>query len=122
MLHSFFLGAAAFGVAAVALVASSSNSSIWVTEVPTHILDPDTEMLGVIQPGGFEDLFYALSSGNYTASTLTPYDPSANASLDSAAGSSAGLIATLEGFDVYSQSTYSPRRDAINGTAPSNTT
>ncbi|CZR62862.1 related to Quercetin 2,3-dioxygenase [Phialocephala subalpina] len=65
------------------------------------------------------DLFYALSSGDYTASTFTPYDPSANAS---SVGLSAGLIATLEGFDVYSQSTYSPRRDAVNGTAPANTT
>ncbi|KAE9367091.1 RmlC-like cupin, partial [Stipitochalara longipes BDJ] len=84
-----------------------------------QILDPDTEMVGVIQPGGFEDLFYALSSANYSSSTLSPYNPSAN---DSSSSPPASVISSLQSFDVYAQLQYNPRRDAVNGTAPANTT
>lgn len=100
-----------------------------------QILDPDTEMMGVIQPGGFEyvfpllffrqntdtlcrALFYALSSGNYSSSTFSPYDPTSNLT----GSPPASVISQLQSFDVYAQLDYSPRYDAVNGTAPSNTT
>ncbi|KAF4633084.1 hypothetical protein G7Y89_g5040 [Cudoniella acicularis] len=78
-----------------------------------QILDPDTEMVG--------DLFYALASRNYSSITSSPYDPSITSD-SSLAGSDSSVISILQVFDVYAQLDYSPRRDAINGTAPSNTT
>lgn len=88
-----------------------------------QVLDPDTELLGVIQPGGFEALFFAIADSNYTSSTSSPYVPaSSTGSTDAGAGSSASMISALESFDVFAQLDYSPRRDAINGTAPANTT
>ncbi|QDS72488.1 hypothetical protein FKW77_010021 [Venturia effusa] len=84
-----------------------------------QMLDPATEMMGVIQPGGFEVLFYALSSGNYSSSTFSPYDPTSNLTGGSP---QASVISQLQSFDVYAQLDYSPRTDTVNGTAPSNTT
>ena len=78
-------------------------------------LDPDTEMLGVIAPGGFEDLFYFLGT-KFNSTTYTPYDPSASESTNS--GGSASIISALESYDVYAQLTFDPRRDIVNGTAP----
>ncbi|TID13245.1 RmlC-like cupin [Venturia nashicola] len=92
-----------------------------VPQEATHtfqVLDPDTEMMGVIQPGGFEALFYALSTGNYSSSTFSPYDPTSNLT----GSPSASVISQLQSFDVYAQLDYSPRTDTVNGTAPSNTT
>lgn len=65
------------------------------------------------------DLFYALASSNYSSSTSSPYDPSIVASDSSPPAS---VISALQSFDVYAQLDYNPRRDLINGTAPSNTT
>ncbi|TVY75901.1 Quercetin 2,3-dioxygenase [Lachnellula suecica] len=95
-----------------------------------QILDPDTEMVGVIQPGGFEsiifasadferDLFYALASANYSSPTFSPYDPSAVADDSSPPAS---VIASLQQFDVYAELDYTPRTDAVNGAAPANST
>ncbi|KAL5356166.1 RmlC-like cupin domain-containing protein [Aspergillus floccosus] len=81
-----------------------------------QILDPDTEMVGVISPGGFEDLFYALGK-NYTSGTNTAYVPQA-VNDSSTAGPGASEISSLERFDVYAQLDFEPRRDFINGSAP----
>ncbi|PWY85507.1 quercetin 2,3-dioxygenase [Aspergillus eucalypticola CBS 122712] len=84
-----------------------------------QILDPDTEMVGVIVPGGFEDLFYALGT-NYTSGTETPYVPgSGNSSSSSATGPDSSTISSLQQYDVYAQLDFTPRRDFVNGTAPS---
>jgi len=61
------------------------------------------------------DLFYTLSSANYSAVTLSPYDPLSNATSSSPPAS---VIASLQSFDVYAQLEFSPRTDTINGTAP----
>ena len=82
-----------------------------------QILDPDTEMVGVIVPGGFEDLFFFLADSNYTSSTDTPFVPAANNN-SAGSGSSGDILSTLESFDVYSQLEYNPRRDLVNGSAP----
>ncbi|ESZ96362.1 hypothetical protein SBOR_3245 [Sclerotinia borealis F-4128] len=88
-----------------------------------QVLDPDTEIVGIIQPGGFEELFYALADSNWTSAssgTQPPYDP-----LIVVNGSSsppASVLNALESFDVYAQFDFVPRRDAVNGTAPTNTT
>lgn len=82
-----------------------------------QIMGPDTEMVGVISPGGFEDLFFFLADSNYTSPLDTPFVPAA--SNDSAgSGSSSSIISELEDYDVYAKLTYSPRRDFVNGSAP----
>ncbi|KAI4718220.1 RmlC-like cupin [Aureobasidium sp. EXF-10727] len=97
-----------------------------VPQNTTHtfqVLDPDTEMLGVIQPGGFEALFFAIADSNYTSSTSSPYVPSSGSgAADAGAGSSASMISALESFDVFAQLDFSPRRDLVNGSAPANAT
>jgi quercetin dioxygenase-like cupin family protein len=90
-----------------------------------QILEPDTEMLGVIQPGGFEALFFAIADANYSSETLSPYSPvppSGNGSADAGAGASASMISALESFDVFAQLQFQPRRDLIDGKAPQNAT
>ncbi|KAJ5701226.1 hypothetical protein N7488_008774 [Penicillium malachiteum] len=82
-----------------------------------QILDPDTEMVGVIVPGGFEDLFYYLGT-NYTSFTDTPYVPTTYN--DSSTSVDSETMETLESYDVYAQIDFEPRRDLINGTAPVN--
>ncbi|KAJ6023903.1 hypothetical protein N7540_004700 [Penicillium herquei] len=85
-----------------------------------QILDPDTEMAGVIVPGGFEDLFYYLGT-NYTSTTDTPYVPKTYNDSSSSVPDSE-TMETLESYDVYAQLDFEPRRDLINGTAPINDT
>ncbi|KAJ5930950.1 hypothetical protein N7466_006443 [Penicillium verhagenii] len=91
-----------------------------VTRNTTHtfqILDPDTEMIGVIVPGGFEDLFYYLGT-NYTSGTDTPYVPAISNSSSSSSTPTASMMSTLESYDVYAQTSFEPRYDLVNGTAP----
>ncbi|KAJ5683620.1 hypothetical protein N7462_006785 [Penicillium macrosclerotiorum] len=90
-----------------------------VTRNTTHtfqILDPDTEMVGVIVPGGFEDLFYALGT-NFTSGTNTPYVPK-DYNDSSSSGPNSATISALKQYDVYAQLDFTPRRDLVNGTAP----
>lgn len=70
----------------------------------------------MIQPGGFENLFYALASGNFTPSTYSPYAISDADAYDAVSSSPpASVIASLESFDVYAQLAYAPSRDLVNG-------
>ncbi|CAI7678966.1 unnamed protein product [Penicillium pancosmium] len=82
-----------------------------------QMLDPDTEMVGIIVPGGFEDLFYALGT-NYTSGTDTPYVPSVS---QEAGSPSASIMSQLQKYDVYPE-TFKARRDFVNGSAPSHNT
>lgn len=68
------------------------------------MLDPFNELVGVIQPGGFEELFYFLASDNYTSPTHSPF-PQGNFSDP---GGDANLITTLEKFDVYAKLAFAP--------------
>jgi quercetin dioxygenase-like cupin family protein len=80
-----------------------------------QILAPDTEMIGVISPGGFEDLFFFLASANYSSSTWSPYAPAPPA--NGSGSPPPEIISSLESFDVYAQLQYNPRRDLVNGSA-----
>ncbi|OJD35825.1 quercetin-dioxygenase [Diplodia corticola] len=82
-----------------------------------QITDPDTQLTGVIQPGGFEQLFIAIGDGPYNSSTGAAFVPAAVNSSASGAGSSASMISALESFDVFAQLDYSPRYDFVNGSA-----
>ncbi|KAE9291070.1 hypothetical protein PR003_g25134 [Phytophthora rubi] len=81
-----------------------------------QVLDPDTQMTGVIQPGGFEELFVALRDSYYNSSTYANFEPSRT---NSSAGTNADTISALEEYDVYAQLTWETRHDAVNGTAGS---
>ncbi|KAK7728486.1 hypothetical protein SLS57_002374 [Botryosphaeria dothidea] len=81
-----------------------------------QITDPDTQLTGVIQPGGFEELFIAIGDSSYNSSTGSAFVPAASNS-SSGAGASAGLVSALESFDVYAQLDFNPRRDFVNGSA-----
>lgn len=61
-------------------------------------------MVGVIQPGGFESLFYFLASANYTSPTLAPF-PQGNFS---SPGGDADTISKLQEYDVWAQLQFSP--------------
>lgn len=82
-----------------------------------QLLDPDTEMVGVIAPGSFEDLFFYLANKNVTYESQTPYSPS-NVSDSAGAGSSPDIITKLESFDVYAQLNFTPPRNFVNGSLP----
>lgn len=70
-----------------------------------QITDPFTEMIGVISPGGFEDLFYFLGSANVSSDTNSPYIPNSNATTP---GGDASTISSLERFDVHAKLNYTP--------------
>ncbi|KAL5382273.1 hypothetical protein DPSP01_006669 [Paraphaeosphaeria sporulosa] len=79
-----------------------------------QILEPFTEMVGVIQPGGFEDLFYFLASANYSSQTYAPF-PQGNFT---SPGGDAETISKLQKFDVWAQLQFSPPMDFdANGTS-----
>lgn len=72
--------------------------------------------MGIIQPGGFEDLFYALANANFTPSTFAPYAlGDADAYNATSSSPPAEVIAALNSFDVYAQLEYTPSRDLVNG-------
>ncbi|KAF9738373.1 hypothetical protein PMIN06_006108 [Paraphaeosphaeria minitans] len=78
-----------------------------VPQNTTHsfqILDPFTEMVGVIQPGGFEALFYFLASANYSSETYAPFPQGSFTS----PGGDAETIGKLQEFDVWAQLQFSP--------------
>ncbi|KAG3143651.1 hypothetical protein PI126_g14523 [Phytophthora idaei] len=81
-----------------------------------QVLDPDTQMTGVIQPGGFEVLFVALRDSYYNSSTYANFEPSHT---NSSAGTNADTISALEEYDVYAQLMWETRHDTVNGTAGS---
>jgi quercetin dioxygenase-like cupin family protein len=78
-----------------------------------QITDPDTQLTGVIQPGGFEALFIAIASETYESAIGSEFVPAASVET----GLDASLISALEYFDVYAQTDYVPRRDFVNGSA-----
>lgn len=69
-----------------------------------QLLDPFVELVGVIQPGGFEDLFYFLAQANYTSSANSPF-PQGNFSDP---GGDPTLITALQSYDVYPAFTFDP--------------
>ncbi|KAF4950363.1 hypothetical protein FSARC_13227 [Fusarium sarcochroum] len=79
-----------------------------------QVLDPDTQMTGVIQPGGFEELFVALGE-KYTSKTFAPFIPAALN--DSTSGTDPNVITALESFDVFAELDFEPRQDFVNGQA-----
>ncbi|KAH7193968.1 RmlC-like cupin domain-containing protein [Fusarium flagelliforme] len=79
-----------------------------------QVLDPDTQMTGVIHPGGFEELFIALGE-DFSSKTGTPFVPAALN--DSSSGTDPNVITALESFDVFAQLDFEPRQDFLNGQA-----
>ncbi|KAF2664921.1 RmlC-like cupin [Microthyrium microscopicum] len=83
-----------------------------------QMTDPDTQLTGVISPGGFEKLFFTIGDPSFKTSTGTPFVPGpAPPGMDP--GANPGLIGALQQLDVYAQFQYNPRRDFVNGSAGS---
>lgn len=84
-------------------------------------IDPDSEMLAVVAPGEFERLLDVIATP-WNTTTNTPYD---NRYMQAGSGTGDGVPASeqekLTYLDVWSQPDFAPRRDILNGTAPSNT-
>lgn len=89
-----------------------------------QLLSPDTELTGVIVPGGFEALFYALSSGPFNTSTYAPYalgpQDAANASASTSSGVADGLISELQALDVYAQLDFNTTLPLVDGSSNAN--
>ncbi|KAF2141088.1 uncharacterized protein K452DRAFT_288467 [Aplosporella prunicola CBS 121167] len=91
-----------------------------------QMTDPDTQLTGVIAPGGFEELFIAIGDGAYASPTGAEFVPAAapgpppgtNNSGPGAAGPPPGMISQLQSFDVFAQLDFQPRQDMVNGSAP----
>lgn len=72
--------------------------------------------MGIIQPGGFEELFYALANANHTPSTFSPYAVTDANAYDAEGSSPDGsVLSALEAFDVYGMLGYAPSRALVNG-------
>lgn len=85
-------------------------------DLPANTFLSNTDVVGIIQPGGFEDLFYALSTGNFTPSTYSPYALNEYIAYDAPSSSpDPSIISALEDFDVYAQLDFAPSRDIVNG-------
>jgi quercetin dioxygenase-like cupin family protein len=81
-----------------------------------QIMDPDTQLTGVIQPGGFEQLFLAIGDKTFSDSTGSPFVP---APASGGLPSDPKVLAGLTVFDVYAKLDFRPRSDFINGVAGS---
>ncbi|KAK3377555.1 RmlC-like cupin domain-containing protein, partial [Podospora didyma] len=68
-----------------------------------NLLEPDTQLTGVLVPGGFEELLFNMNASPIPAETLPGaggFDPS-----------------ELGKWDVYPRFDFTPRQDAVNGKA-----
>jgi hypothetical protein len=82
-----------------------------------QFIDPDSEVLAVVAPGGFEKLLDVIGTP-WTSTTNTPY-PNTYLEGGNSTGD-AGPPPDLTYLDVWAQPSFVPRRDILNGTAPSN--
>ena len=73
----------------------------WNTIHTFRLLEPDTQLTGVLVPGGFEEFFFHMGD-------------SPPGALPGAGGFD---VAGLAGWDVYPQLNFTPRRDVVNGKA-----
>jgi quercetin dioxygenase-like cupin family protein len=79
-----------------------------------QMLDPDTQLTGVIQPGGFEKLFFTIGDPSFRTSTGSPFVPSA-AKPGVDPGANPGMIAALQGLDVFASFDFKPTQSFVNG-------
>jgi len=95
----------------------------WNTIHTFTLLEPDTQLTGVLVPGGFEEFFF-----NMAVSPSPPPPPPPEPEGGGAGGGGGGGTAPLPGaggfdipslakWDVYPQLDFIPRRDVINGKA-----
>jgi quercetin dioxygenase-like cupin family protein len=79
-----------------------------------QMLDPDTQLTGVIQPGGFERLFFTIGDPSFKTTTGSPFVPSA-AKPGADPGANPGMIAALQGLDVFAAFDFNPSQGFVNG-------
>ncbi|CAK7224208.1 hypothetical protein SEUCBS140593_005494 [Sporothrix eucalyptigena] len=66
------------------------------------LLEPDTELTGVLVPGGFEEFFFHMSDSNANNNQTLP-------------GAGGFDTSSLAKWDVFPQMDFVPRRDVVNG-------
>ncbi|KAF5980096.1 quercetin 2,3-dioxygenase [Fusarium bulbicola] len=110
------------GEAQEARVLTQGDFGSWATYTnhTFQFIDPDSEVLAVVAPGGFEKLMDVIGR-NWTTTTHTPYS---NAYIGNP-GNATGPVPVAEAekltyLDVWSQPDFVPRRDLLNGTTPGN--
>lgn len=84
-----------------------------------QIVEPNTEMFGVIFDGGLEQLFFGMGAPNLTYATFTPFDPARSNSTTNTGQPPPGL--NQSGVDIIPQPNFVARRDITNGSAPEGT-
>ncbi|KAF5980595.1 cupin like protein [Fusarium coicis] len=83
-----------------------------------QFIDPDSEVLAVVAPGGFEKLMDVIGR-QWNTTTNTPYSNAYIESPENATGPvPVSEAEKLEYLDVWSQPDFVPRRDLLNGTTP----
>ncbi|KAF3400912.1 hypothetical protein DPV78_005759 [Talaromyces pinophilus] len=84
-----------------------------------QFIDPDSEVLAVVAPGGFEKLMDVIGTP-WTTTTNTPYLNTYVEGGNGTAGIPASEQEKLTYLDVWARPNFVPRRDILNGTTPSN--
>nr|RBQ93872.1 hypothetical protein FVER53263_01553 [Fusarium verticillioides] len=83
-----------------------------------QFIDPDSEVLAVVAPGGFEKLMDVIGR-QWNTTTNTPYS---NAYIENPDNATRPVPVSeaekLQYLDVWSQPDFVPRRDLLNGTTP----
>ncbi|KAF5650749.1 quercetin 2 3-dioxygenase [Fusarium sp. NRRL 52700] len=105
-----------------ARVLTQGDFGSWATHTnhTFQFIDPDSEVLAVVAPGGFEKLLDVIGT-NWTTTTNTPYRNTyiteGSSGTDGPPASAANQLSSL---DVWPQPGFVPRRDLLNGTTPGN--
>ncbi|KAH8652889.1 RmlC-like cupin [Ilyonectria robusta] len=81
-----------------------------------QFLEPETELTFIVQPGGFERLFFALSDSVFSTSTRASFVPEENLN-PPGAGNDPDILSELEVYDVYFRPEYSPTHNGNNALA-----
>jgi quercetin dioxygenase-like cupin family protein len=79
-----------------------------------QMMEPDTQLTGVIYPGGFEKLFFTIGDPSFKTSTGSLFTPAAPKP-EADPGANPGMIAALQSLDVYAAFDFQPDMNFTNG-------
>ncbi|KAG7407378.1 Quercetin 2,3-dioxygenase [Fusarium oxysporum f. sp. rapae] len=107
-----------------ARVLTQGDFGSWATHTnhTFQFIDPDSEVLSVVAPGGFEKLIDVIGQ-QWNTKTNSPYPNSYEEAASQSGTGSASVpdVQKLNSLDVWPQPDFIPRRDTLNGTTSSNT-
>jgi quercetin dioxygenase-like cupin family protein len=79
-----------------------------------QMMEPDTQLTGVIYPGGFEKLFFTIGDPSFKTSTGSLFTPAPPKSGQDP-GANPAMIAALQSLDVYASFDFQPSMNFNNG-------